>query len=280
MAFENLRARAPFRVFDNTGTLVALIDVNGITLYGQGTAQGSILRLALSTGIPIVGMLPPPIVGHTYAEGSIQSASNATDGANLTFTPPLDSGKLNSLLRLWSQGDSTHPPRADFATDFFQMTGVVLPECDVQNNGFSQPRGWRQGAFKTSDSVLVAGVETTINFTVGTMWCRANRVYECRFSGVFSSTNGVIVRLRKTQLVGGALVFDMGSLPTGGFIPPPPPVLFANTGADVALDFNVTIQTGAGNAQWLGNGQRPSGFSIWDVGDAGAMNAHAPFTLL
>lgn len=282
MAFRDDRARAPFRVYDASNNLIGEIDTTGITVYGTGAAVGALIRMALAMGgSPFIFFRPPPIVGKTYTDGTISGTSNATDGPAMDFLPPVEVGKLGSRLTLSSQGDGSHPPRATFLTDFMQYGGVILPECDVQNNGVSQQRGWRNGGFKTSDSVVVGGTETTINFTVGGVICRASRVYECRFSGVFSSSNGVIVRLRKTQLVSGAVVFDMGALPAGGFIPPPPPVMFANaTASDIALDFNVTIQTGAGTAQWLGNGQRPSGFSIWDVGDANAMNTKSPFTTL
>lgn len=272
----------PFDIYDSSGQLVASVDVDGFTVYGTGPYSSALINLGLATGAPTITFRPPPIALHPYTDGAITVASDAVNGPSVDIRSPQEVGKQRSTFTIYGEGDSSHPPRINIATDFITTAGVLLPEADWQNNGVSQPRGFRGGAFLTSDSAVIGGGETSVNFTTIQMNFRVNRVYEVRFAGVLSSTNGVIMRVRKGQTAAGALIYDLGVTPTGGgFTPPPPPIMFANvTGAVVTANLCVTLQTGAGTAQWLGNGNRPSGFSVWDVGDANAMSGQAPFTFI
>jgi hypothetical protein len=273
-----------FNIYDSSGQLVASVDGDGFTVYGTGAYVNALIKLGLATGAPTITFRPPPIVGHPYTDGTLTVGSDATLGPYVDIRSPKETGKQITTFTIRGEGDASHPPTVVMATDFFSTAGVLLAECDWQNNLISQPRGFRGGTFLTSDSAPIGVTETAVHWTTTQMVFRNNRVYEIRLAGVLAAagTTGTIMRMRKGQTTAGALILDFGVTPTGGaFTPPPAPAMFANTtGADITSNLVVTCQVGGGSTQWLGNSTRPSGFSIWDVGDANQMTGKAPFSFI
>lgn len=273
-------------VYDAGGNLVATIDSSGLTALGGAANAGAAINIGVTgAGVEQLQFTPPPIVGHTYTPGTIQVASDAVLGPSIALTTPQDAGNFASIVKIFGGGDAGHPSRTEWTTEFLRLFGNELPEPDFQIANVSQGRGFRNGGFKTSDSGAIGGTETVVNFTVGGMTFRAARVYRVTVCGVVNGTpSGAVMRLRKTQLVSGALVCDFGVV--GGysnFTPPPAPMFFGNgTGSDiVGLDMCMSLQaTGANTNVWSGTGNRPSGFEIEDVGDLNGWNLKAPVVLL
>ncbi len=295
MAFDEQRARAPFRVYDSSGNLVAvidqyginlfaasqlltLIDVNGITVFGQD---------ASSVGLhPYTGSLPARLeansnqiwdpayfaVDETLGQTprlTIKCARNPTYGLNVPY------------LEMQGPGGLTTDRVTQFNTEKFQLSGSAANNASFKISGIDQGRGFCTGAWATANTGNI-GVGGAFTHTSPNYTYVNGRMYKATLAGaVGNEAGGCTAMALHLHQGGGAIICDFrfADVNFRGFFGMS--MLFANnTGVDKTVQLQLGVAANVGTAQILGAVNSPSGFYIEDMGLLSDYNNLAPFSFM